>query len=230
MDCDSFCCFLLEEQDVTRREVLKVIQWSARMFTIFFPISTESSWLDLKIVVHIISLWNGASFSLRVCNCWPSMDGGCPGSRPSFRVMTGFSFFGLSSERWWRELSRVLVFFSRSLARSFERSRGRSLWGSLSATRDRLCFSQLKHLLGIYGQLQQGFAIIPNPVIWECSQNEDLIGRACKLGRQINSRLLTQSVGILLDQSSCLLKTTSTSTSRSSWLLEKKDLQKRIDI
>ena len=29
----------------------------------FSPISTESSWLDLKIVVHIISLWNGASFS-----------------------------------------------------------------------------------------------------------------------------------------------------------------------
>lgn len=40
--------------------------------------------------------------------------------------------------------------------------------------------------LEIYGQLQQGFAIILNPV--------DLIGRACKLGRQIDSRLLTQRV------------------------------------
>lgn len=48
--------------------------------------------------------------------------------------------------------------------------------------------------LEIYGQLQQGFAIILNPVIWDCCQHEDLIGRACKLGRQIDSRLLTQRV------------------------------------
>lgn len=52
-----------------------------------------------------------------------------------------------------------------------------------------------KHLLlEIYEQLQQGRASILNPVIWDSSQNEDLIGRVCKLGRQIDSRLLTQRV------------------------------------
>ena len=50
-----------------------------------------------------------------------------------------------------------------------------------------------KHvLLELFHQLQNGSTRILSPVMWDCSQNEDLMGRICRLGRRVDSRVLTQ--------------------------------------
>lgn len=65
-----------------------------------------------------------------------------------------------------------------------------------------------KHiLLEVYEQLQSGCASVVNPVIWDCSQNEDLIGKFCKLGRQVDTRVLTQrTLEFFLIKAAMLLK------------------------
>ena len=61
----------------------------------------------------------------------------------------------------------------------------------LFAVKPKLHFQ--KHtLLEIYLQLQAGCTSIFNPATFECSQNEDLIGKMCKLGRKVDTRVITQ--------------------------------------
>ena len=33
-----------------------------------------------------------------------------------------------------------------------------------------------------------------SPLLWDCAQNEDLIGRACRLGRKVDGRILSSRV------------------------------------
>ena len=56
------------------------------------------------------------------------------------------------------------------------------------------CHFQKHTLLEIYWQLQQGCLYVMSPVVWDCSQNEDLMGRVCKLGRKVDTRVITQRV------------------------------------
>ena len=133
--------FLLEEQDVTRREVLQVIQSSARLSTTFFDLTYKHGiFLTRPCGAHLYE--TGQAF------------------------LQGFSFLA-----------------------QYSMNAGLCLFG----LKPKMHFQ--KHLLlEIYDQLQQGCASIVNPVIFDCSQNEDLIGKICKLGRQTDSRLLTQRV------------------------------------
>ena len=50
-----------------------------------------------------------------------------------------------------------------------------------------------KHcLLELYWALQRGCVYVLNPAVWDCSQNEDVMGRVCRIGRRVDSRVLTQ--------------------------------------
>ena len=61
----------------------------------------------------------------------------------------------------------------------------------LFAVKPKLHFQ--KHtLLEIYWQLQSGCTSICNPAIFDCCQNEDLIGKMCKLGRKVDTRVITK--------------------------------------
>ena len=48
---------------------------------------------------------------------------------------------------------------------------------------------------------------ILSPAVWDCSQNEDLIGRMCRLGRKIDTRVITQrSLEFYLIKAAVLLR------------------------
>ena len=50
-----------------------------------------------------------------------------------------------------------------------------------------------KHLLlDIFQQVKRGDTCIVSPVLFDCSQNEDFIGRVCRLTRRVDSRVLTE--------------------------------------
>ena len=70
-----------------------------------------------------------------------------------------------------------------------------------------------KHiLLEVYATPECVQAFV-NPVIWDCSQNEDLIGKFCKLGRQVDTRVLTQrTFEFFLIKAAMLLKAICQST------------------
>ena len=133
--------FLLEEQDVTRRDVLKVIQSAARLATEFFDVIYKHGvFLTRPCAGHLYE--KGQAF------------------------LQGFSFLAQHS------MNAGLCLYSLKPKMHFQ-----------------------KHiLLEVYEQLQQGCASVVNPVIWDCSQNEDVIGRICKLGRLCDTRVLTQRV------------------------------------
>lgn len=53
----------------------------------------------------------------------------------------------------------------------------------------------LKHLLlEIKTQLDNGDALVANPLLFDCSQCEDLIGRTCRLGRRVDGRVISSRV------------------------------------
>ena len=41
-------------------------------------------------------------------------------------------------------------------------------------------------------QLELGSELVMTPLLWDCNQNEDFVGRICRLGRQIDGRILTK--------------------------------------
>lgn len=69
------------------------------------------------------------------------------------------------------------------------------------------CHFQKHALYEIYLQLQSGCTAILSPAVWDCSQNEDLIGRMCRLGRKIDTRVITQrSLEFYLIKAAVLLR------------------------
>ncbi len=66
----------------------------------------------------------------------------------------------------------------------------------------------LQHMLQeVKGQLNESCCLISNPVMNDCSQNEDLIGRVCKMSRKIDIRVMTKrSLEFYLVKASILLK------------------------
>ena len=48
-----------------------------------------------------------------------------------------------------------------------------------------------RHILEeIETQLSSQASLILNPLVWDCSQNEDFIGRMCRMGRKIDARVM----------------------------------------
>ena len=56
------------------------------------------------------------------------------------------------------------------------------------------CHFQKHTLLEIYLQLEAGSTSILSPVVWDCSQNEDLIGKVCRIARKIDTRVLPERI------------------------------------
>ena len=53
----------------------------------------------------------------------------------------------------------------------------------------------MKHmLLEIKQQVDAGDPLVASPLLWDCAQNEDLIGRVCRLGRKADGRTLSSRV------------------------------------
>ena len=63
----------------------------------------------------------------------------------------------------------------------------------LFAVKPKLHF--YKHMLvEIKQQLDNGNALVANPLLWDCCQCEDLIGRTCRLGRKVDGRVMSSRV------------------------------------
>lgn len=53
----------------------------------------------------------------------------------------------------------------------------------------------MKHLLQeVKAQIDSEQKLILNPLVFDCSQCEDLIGRICRLGRRVDGRVLSSRV------------------------------------
>ena len=53
----------------------------------------------------------------------------------------------------------------------------------------------MKHMLvDVKEQLDRGDQLICSPLMFDCSQNEDLIGRLCRLGRRVDGRVISSRV------------------------------------
>ena len=62
---------------------------------------------------------------------------------------------------------------------------------ALFAVKPKLHF--MRHiLLDLEEQVESGSELVMSPLAWDCSQNEDFIGRVCRLGRRIDGRILTK--------------------------------------
>lgn len=88
-------------------------------------------------------------------------------------------------------------------------------WLAAFAFNQSLCLYGLKPklhffkhlLLEIFHQLKRGDACILSPVLHDCSQNEDFIGRVCRVGRKVDSRVLTErTLEFYLIKSAILLR------------------------
>lgn len=89
------------------------------------------------------------------------------------------------------------------------------LWMAKWAFDNQMCLYGIKpklhflqHMLHeVKGQLDQQCNLISNPIMNDCSQNEDLIGRICKMSKKIDIRVMTKrSLEFYLVKASILLK------------------------